>query len=170
MITIYSSKIKQIDQDSYNSFVDSLHLSSLKCPKCKHHHFVKHGYYSRTLKYRNKTVSLRILRVKCLSCGSTHAILLYFIVPYSQYALEVHLKAIQSKFIDHFLEWIGWNENIAEYSYYYIHKQYRKRWKQRLISENISLCPNLFKDCFKHFSMQFMQIKCTKNIFIPLST
>ena len=122
------------------------------------------------MKYRNQKVSLRILRVKCLSCGSTHAILLYFIVPYSQYALEVHLKAIQSKYINSFLECIGWNENIAEYSYYYIRDQYHKRWKQLLISENISLWPNLFKDCFKHFSMQFMQIKCTKNIFIPLST
>ncbi len=67
---------------------------------------------------------LRILRVKCMSCKSTHAVLLYSIVPYSQYALEVHLKALQSDFLNTFIDWIEWNEEINEYSYYYIRSQF----------------------------------------------
>lgn len=74
---------------------------------------------------------LRILRVKCMSCKSTHAVLLYFIVPYSQYALEVHLKALQSDFLNTFIDWIEWNEEINEYSYYYIRSQFQKYWKEQ---------------------------------------
>lgn len=113
---------------------------------------------------------MRILRVKCMSCKSTHAVLLYFIVPYSQYALEVHLKALQSDFLNKFIDWIEWNEGINEYSYYYIRSQFQKYWKERLMSECMRLNPDLFKSCFKIFSLQFMQIKCTKNIFLSLST
>ena len=94
---------------------------------------------------------LRILRVKCMSCKSTHAVLLYFIVPYSQYALEVHLKALQSDFLNKFIDWIEWNEGINEYSYYYIRSQFQKYWKERLMSECMRLNPDLFKSCFKIF-------------------
>lgn len=50
---------------------------SLICPKCKHHDFHRHGYYTRKVKYRRHSVTLRILRVKCMNCKSTHALLLY---------------------------------------------------------------------------------------------
>lgn len=119
------------------------------------------------LNTENNSVTLRILRVKCMNCKSTHAVLLYFIVPYSQYALEVHLKALQSDFLNKFIDWIEWNEGINEYSYYYIRSQFQKYWKERLMSERMRLNPDLFKSCFKIFSLQFMQIKCTKNIFYP---
>lgn len=170
MITVYKPNVNYVDADLYNKFVENLNLYSLICPECKHHDFQKHGYYSRKVKYRNHTVTLRILRVKCRSCESTHAVLLYFMVPYSQYALEVHLKALQSDFVGKFIEWIEWNENINEYSFYYIRSQFRKYWKERLISEKINLDSSLFSNCFHRFSLQFMQIKCTRNIFIPLST
>lgn len=95
MITVYKANVNQVDAESYKKFIpDSLNLYSLICPKCKHHDFQKHGYYTRKVKYRRHSVTLRILRVKCMCCKSTHAVLLYFIVPYSQYALEVHLKAL----------------------------------------------------------------------------
>ena len=100
MITVYKANVKQVDAESYKKFTETLNLYSLICPKCKHHDFQKHGYYTRKVKYRKHSVTLRILRVKCMSCKSTHAVLLYFIVPYSQYALEVHLKALQSDFLN----------------------------------------------------------------------
>ena len=170
MITVYKANVNQVDAESYKKFTDTLNLYSLICPKCKHHDFQKHGYYIRKVKYRKHSVTLRILRVKCMSCKSTHAVLLYFIVPYSQYALEVHLKALQSDFLNKFIDWIEWNEGINEYSYYYIRSQFQKYWKERLMSERMRLNPDLFKSCFKIFSLQFMQIKCTKNIFLSLST
>lgn len=170
MITVYKANVNQVDAESYKKFTDSLNLYSLTCPKCKHHDFHKHGYYTRKVKYRRHSVTLRILRVKCMCCKSTHAVLLYFIVPYSQYALEVHLKTLQSDFLNKFMDWIGWNQDIDEYSFYYIRSQFQKYWKERLMSESLELNPNLFKSCFKSFSLQFMQIKCTRNIFFHLST
>ena len=170
MITVYKANVNQVDAESYKKFTETLNLYSLICPKCKHHDFQKHGYYTRKVKYRKHSVTLRILRVKCMSCKSTHAVLLYFIVPYSQYALEVHLKALQSDFLNRFIDWIEWNEEINEYSYYYIRSQFQKYWKERLMSESMRLNTDLFKSCFKFFSLQFMQIKCTRNIFLSLST
>ena len=114
MITVYKANVNQVDAESYKKFTETLNLYSLICPKCKHHDFQKHGYYTRKVKYRKHSVTLRILRVKCMSCKSTHAVLLYFIVPYSQYALEVHLKALQSDFLNKFIDWIEWNEDINE--------------------------------------------------------
>ena len=163
MITIYLSNVNSIDAETYTKITDNLNLHSLTCSKCHKHDFVRHGYYVRTLKFRNSSIKLRILRVRCLSCGATHAILLYFIVPYSQYSLEIHLKAISSRHIDDFLEWIEWNSTLAEYSFYYIRWQYRTYWKERIFSENISFDSSLVHRCFKIFSLQFMQIKCTRN-------
>lgn len=170
MITIYLSNVNSIDEKSYKKITDNLDLHTLTCPKCSKHNFVRHGYYMRTLKYRNTSIKLRILRVKCISCGSTHAILLYFIVPYSQNSMEIHLKAIQTEYIDDFLEWIQWSEDIAEYSFYFIRWRYRKYWKERIFSENISFDSDLVRRCFDAFSLQFMQIKCTRNIFCIEST
>lgn len=87
MITIYKANINQVDVESYKKFTETLNLYSLICPKCKHHGFQKHGYYTRKIKYRKHSVTLRILHVKCMSCKFTHVMLLYFIVSYSQYAL-----------------------------------------------------------------------------------
>lgn len=165
MITIYSSEIKHITQDLYNSYIDSIHFNSLKCPKCKHHQFVKHGYYDRTLKFQNRTIRLRILRIKCLSCNSTHAILLYFIVPYSQYALEVHLQIVRSKHAKDFMSWVDWKEDISEFTFYYIRSQYYRFWHQRILAEKIPIDSDLINRCFNCFSLQFMQIKCSPNIF-----
>ena len=103
-----------------------------------------------------------------MSCKSTHAVLLYFIVPYSQYALEIHLKVLQSDFLNTFMNWIEWNQDIDEYSFYYIRSQFRKYWKERLMSESLELNLDSFKSCFKKFFIaEFMQIKCTRNIFLP---
>lgn len=112
---------------------------------------------------------LRILRVKCMSCKSTHAVLLYFIVPYSQYALEVHLKALQSDFLNTFIDWIEWNEEINEYSYYYIRSQFQKYWKERLMSESMRLKTHLFKSCFKIFHYNLCRLNALE-IFLSLST
>ena len=78
MITVYKTNVNQVDAESYKKFTESLNLYSLICPKCKHHDFQKHGYYTRKVKYRKHSVTLRILCVKYMNCKSTHALILYF--------------------------------------------------------------------------------------------
>jgi len=63
-------------------------IKDCKCPKCgrKLDVFVSHGTYERNLSIflNSKIINTKITvtRVKCKSCGSTHAILPHFIVPY----------------------------------------------------------------------------------------
>lgn len=57
LITVYKSNVNQVDAESYKKFTESLNLYSLICPKCKHHDFQKHGYYTRKVKYRKHSVT-----------------------------------------------------------------------------------------------------------------
>jgi len=108
-----------------------------------------------------------IQRVKCNTCGKTHALLLSNIVPYSQVPLTEQLSIISasemkqdpSSFLDN-------NLLIDENNVKFIKRQYRFHWKQKLLSEGVSLLPaqQLVKQCFRFFSRQFMQIKRTPNI------
>ena len=61
---------------------------------------------------------------------------------------------------------------IDEGSIFYILRQYRLYWKQRLLSEDLEpACSTSFLSrCFSCFNRQFMQIKNTKNILFPLPT
>ena len=74
-------------QDKYDAFIRSLQLHQLTC-SCGHSAclFI-HAYYTRSLKVLDRSVDLRICRVRCSACGKTHALMPAFIVPYSQMAL-----------------------------------------------------------------------------------
>lgn len=70
------------------------------CPKCgAKHSLTRHGSYERNLclidDYK-KTVDIKmtILRVKCSSCNSTHAILPSDIIPYCIYSFSSILKIL----------------------------------------------------------------------------
>lgn len=47
----------------------------------------RHGYYSRNVITKYSFHRVNILRVKCPSCGKTHAVLPSFLIPYYQYSL-----------------------------------------------------------------------------------
>lgn len=168
MITNKSRHVKRIDQEDYDRFIDQLDLNSLSCPAegCGHHDFVRHGYYERTIKFKSGSVRLRILRVKCRSCGSTHAILLDCMVPYSQLSLDIQTSIISCAHIEDFKEDLDSNLDLNESSFYYVRHQFRKHWKERLRSVGIALSIDLVRCCFLHFSRQFMQIHRRCNILI----
>lgn len=168
MITNKHEIVKQLNQDYYDEFIDNLNLNSLTCPNdgCGHHDFVRHGYYERTIKFKDYSVRLRILRVKCKACGSTHAILLDCMVPYSQLSLDIQKIIIACDHIKDFEDCMDSNTKLDESTFYYVRNQYRKHWKQRLLSMAISLTDNLVEKCFSYFSRQFMQIHCMRNILI----
>lgn len=53
-----------------------------------------------------------------------------------------------------------------------ISRRYRLYWKQRLLSERISMIPlaQLVKDCFAAYSAQFLQICRLPNVLFPAFT
>jgi Domain of unknown function (DUF6431) len=95
----YSGNLK-ID---YKNYLEKLNIKTLVCPKCKAKgDFHKHAYYDRNIIVLegNEIIEdkLRILRLICLSCKTTHALLPDVIIPYHIYSLSIIFQALKDKF------------------------------------------------------------------------
>ncbi|GLG06374.1 DUF6431 domain-containing protein [Sellimonas catena] len=109
MIRIFNlfCKLKEIkisDQEWFDQAVRSLNLSDHSCPYCNSKgHLILHDVYPRymvTLKNNGPvTVILRVPRVKCISCGHTHALLPEMLIPYSSYSLRFVLTVLEAYFL-----------------------------------------------------------------------
>ena len=92
MIRIFNlfCKLKEIkisDQEWFGQAFRRLSLSAQSCPYCNSKgNLIPHDSYSRymvSLKDNSPvTVILRVPRVKCTSCGHTHALLPEMLIPY----------------------------------------------------------------------------------------
>lgn len=69
-------------------------LSGSACPRCGAvGNFTGHGHYFRHLVSIGSCARLRIRRVRCASCGATHAVLPEGVVPYRAYS-ELFVLAV----------------------------------------------------------------------------
>lgn len=59
----------------------------------------RHGYYSRNVITSHCIKRINILRVKCPSCGKTHAVLPSFLIPYYQYAFEFIFECLYLSYV-----------------------------------------------------------------------
>lgn len=165
IITNLSIKCKSLTQKNYDEFIENIDFYRLTCSCGKSGQLIKHAYYDRCIKNPDGIIALRILRVKCKSCGKTHAIFPACIVPYSQIILSDHLSIIDTYTNGSYFEPIMIaNEFIDESNISYIIKQYLRYWKERIISFEISLDLSISKQCLSLFKQQFMQIKRIQNI------
>jgi len=89
----------------YFQKIDSINLDKYTCPnsECEaESQFVRHGYYERNnISIKNEEINyskIKILRVKCKSCGKTHAILPGDIIPYKQFNYSSFLEILKSYF------------------------------------------------------------------------
>ena len=160
MITI-KCNLCNINQEKYDEIINNLDFNRLICPKCNHSDLIIHGYYTRRLKTKIGTIYLKIIRVMCKACGSTHALLLSCLVPYSSIDLESHKRIVDDDDINGLMIEIS---DIDESNVAYIKRMFNRYFKERLLSVCISIDDNLVFNCFKYFKRQFMQIKCTSNI------
>ncbi|WP_408606215.1 DUF6431 domain-containing protein [Cellulosilyticum ruminicola] len=74
-------------------------------PKCgAQHTWHRHGFYERHVLYlENDTLQahfLKVLRLQCISCNATHAILPNDIIPYSIYSLITFLQITSKVFLN----------------------------------------------------------------------
>lgn len=157
----------------YNEMINNLQFHQLTCP-CGHSSYLSvHGYYHRHIKASSCRLLFRICRVKCVSRGHTHAILLSFMIPHSQISLAEQ-AAIIHNYENSLSQDSVMNDNpsIDESCYHYIIRQYLNHWKQKLISECIpfSSIHGLTASCFSLFSCQFMLIKRMPNILFLNTT
>ncbi len=173
MITIFVEDYNPITQTFYNNLINSLQLHRLTCT-CGHAACLSiHGYYTRFLKKPEGRISFRICRVICSCCHHTHALLPSFMVPYSQISMNEQVEVISAHEAKEGLEnLMDRNPSIDESNCRYIIRSFLRHWKQRLLSEKITLSDKavLCRDCFSSFARQFMQIHCTPNILFLNTT
>ncbi|WP_354271007.1 DUF6431 domain-containing protein [uncultured Phocaeicola sp.] len=127
----------------------------------------------RSLKVPAGKLFFRICRVICSCCHHTHALLPSFMVPYSQISMNEQAEVIsahESKGGREIL--LNRNPSIDESNCRYIIRCFLRHWKQRLLSEKITLSnkAELCRGCFSAFARQFMQIHCTPNILFLNTT
>ena len=96
--------IKLSDQEWCDRAIAKLNLSEQVCPYCDSKgQMIFHDSYPRymiTLKANHiETEILQIPRVKCDSCGHTHAVLPEMLIPYSSYSIRFVLTVLKDYFL-----------------------------------------------------------------------
>ena len=172
MITLLVEENNPITPNFYNKVLNPLQFHCLACPCGQSGCLSVQGYYHRYIKAASGKLLFRICCVKCACCGHTHALLLSSLVPYSQISLADQVNIIynhetalsQNSLMNN-------NPSIDESNYRYLIRQYLLHWKQKLLSEQVSLhLASLTASCFSHFMCQFMQIKHVPNILFLNTT
>ena len=172
MITIFVPDCNQISQSFYDSVIFDLPFHRLTC-SCSHSACLSiHGYYKRTVKLPSGAIRLRICRVKCSECGTTHALLLSSMVPYSQIPLSDQQRICSDYEGGCNVSMVcETNPSIDENNVKSILRNYRLCWREKLRSLRIGLVPldSLILSCFSDYSSQFMQIhlRVNKLFFYP---
>lgn len=173
MITVLALSDNPVSQEEYDEIVNSLQIHQLTCScgrsACMH----IHGYYVRYICLPDGKAPLRIMRVMCSECSTTHAILLSSIVPYSQISFQDQCSIVSAYEQGTDRNAIcSQNSTIDENNVKAVIRRYVRHWMQRLLSESIPLTPAelLVRSCFAVYSMQFMQIHRTSNRLFPDTT
>ena len=166
MLTVLVQDFNTFTQEFYNSVIESLQFHLLECT-CGHAGCLSiHGYYTRSVITPHGRITLSICRVICSECGHTHALLLSSMVAYSQIPAEdqrIIAEAYETELKPHKV--CTPDSGIYESVFKTVTRRYTKHWRERLRAEGISLAslPNLTRECFSHYSRQFMQIRGTPN-------
>ena len=174
MITVTVKKCNSFSQEYYDSIVNSLQFHQLTCSCGRSGCLTIHAYYKRKVRPPDGSVShLKILRVKCSECGTTHAVLPASIIPYSQISISVHLTIVQAcENSGDIMSACTDSGSIDENNVKHIVRNYIRYWRQKLISECIALSSAAFLTarCFAVYSAQFMQVRRTVNILYATPT
>ena len=115
MIIHFQTNLKDYVENISNRYKDFDYI----CPKCgAKHTWRRHGFYERHILYLEDHYlhdhSLKVLRLQCTSCNSTHAILPNNTIPYSIYCLSAFLQITSEVLIhNHSLSQVACHYNIS---------------------------------------------------------
>ena len=164
MITVLMEDCNGFSQDLYKKLIDSLQLHMVECTCGKKGCLIFWGHYRRTVKYLSSSIQLCVQRVCCKECGKTNSLLPSLLVPYSQIPLRDQQEILQAMDSASSPEPVMERNNLIDENHIkYIFSQFKKHWKQRLLSLGLSLLDDLASPCLYAFSRQFMQIHRTRN-------
>lgn len=93
------NNFSQLSYDSFEvAFIASMHL--VVCPNIECGsvgNFVVHAHYYRYYGYGKQQFRLRVLRIRCKECNTTHAVLPVCIIAYSPFPTDLYCQIIYMK-------------------------------------------------------------------------
>lgn len=81
----------------YSRLINTIDFSSVEC-SCHSCDWSFHGYYKRYYTFLNRKIRVKILRIKCNTCGKTHALLIEDMIPFSTLSYEEIISGIGDDF------------------------------------------------------------------------
>ncbi len=164
MITVIFKECNDFSQKEYDRMMDGIQLHQAVCTCGKKGCLIRYGHYTRCVKLNCVLVRLTVQRVYCTECRTSHALIPSILVPYSQVPLHDQQQILdlveKGQDPEHVLE----NNNlIDENNVKYILRQFRKHWRQRLLSAALNIMDSLTVPCLSIYSRQFMQVRRTRN-------
>lgn len=136
--------IKQLEE-LIKEYENELNYEYMECPKCKCSKLISYGSYERNIGCGNEYKKIRIKRVQCKECGSTHAIIPSFIKAYFQYEssfidfimLLINVKKIQKRKIENKM-------NLSRQ----LMRKWEKRFKEHETRLNVTFDSNDLEEIF----------------------
>lgn len=93
-----------LSRDIYKQYIQDLEPAQLECNNCHHRGCcTRYGSYERNYLLSQADLNsekIKIQRVKCKDCNTTHALLPEEIVPYSQYSIVFMFLALYQYYIE----------------------------------------------------------------------
>ena len=164
MITVIFEECNDFSQEYYDRTIDNLQLHMIECTCGKKGCLVRYGHYKRSVKLNSVLIRLSLQRVRCMECLVSHSLFPSLLVPYSQVLLQDQQQILDCAEKGQNMEPImERNFLIDENNIKYIIRQFRKHWKQRLLSAALAILDDLTVPCLSIYSRQFMQIRRTRN-------
>lgn len=156
MISLKVDNFKgELSQQSYDDYINLIDVHSLTCT-CGSHDNVIHGYYQRMVRTDKNNIKLRILRIRCKSCGKTHAVLMSLIIPYKSVCLNTSIRIIKKDKIDSLMiENIQIDEQIISR----IQKVFNERYKKWMSLSKLTFDDDLVYKSFIDFKSNFLQVR-----------
>ncbi len=172
MITAYPC-LKHFSQVTYDSMVRSLDFSRISCTCGSDGTLHFNGSYKRSIKTKTGTYLLRVQRMRCRSCGATHAILPADIIPYNQILLDEQITIIRNhESGDSHRDLLNANPDIDENNVAAVIRRYDKVRREEncdITADGLSH-DSIVRKSFERTDRQFLQIKKTANIFVNRPT
>ena len=101
MIILFYEKSNTILKKTIQNYLNTVNFGVLECPNCHSNDIIKWGFYERGVLFFSNTEQytveydyIKVQRVRCKSCGKTHALLPMGIVPYKQLSSEIIISVI----------------------------------------------------------------------------
>lgn len=103
MITLNIKKSNTFFKETIQNYLNIVNFGALECPNCHSHDICRWGFYHRNIiffsdesKSNLESDIIKIQRVRCKSCGKTHALLPIGVIPYKQLTTEIVIEIILS--------------------------------------------------------------------------